>query len=242
MPKQMLSWLEHPSEFPPTDHALQEPNGLLAASGAVDAEWLQQSYPKGIFPWYNPGEPVLWWSPNPRAVLFTDQFKLHRSLRKVMTRVDFDPEREIRMDSNFEAVMRACAAPRDGQPGTWITEDIIQAYLELHRRGLAHSIEHWHQNQLVGGLYCVSIGHMVFGESMFSTQTDASKVAFGYFVAWLKSQNVRIIDCQQATRHLMSFGACSISRLEFETIMHEELLKPGLDWRTQVLSWTYDKT
>lgn len=242
MPGQTLSWLEHPSEFPPTTQALVEPNGLLAGSGTVNAEWLKCSYQKGVFPWYNPGEPVLWWSPNPRAVLFTDEFKLHRSLRKVMSRVEFDCDREIRMNYDFESVMRACAAPRADQAGTWITEDIIQAYCQLHQEGLAHSIEHWHQGQLVGGLYCVSIGRMVFGESMFSTQTDASKVAFGYFVTWLKGQNVRIIDCQQATRHLMSFGARTISRHEFESILNEESQKPGLDWQTQVVSWTYDKT
>lgn len=242
MPGQSLSWLEHPSEFPATHHALIEPNGLLAASGTVDAEWLKNSYQRGIFPWYNPGEPVLWWSPNPRAVLFTDEFRLHRSLRKVMTRVEFDCNREIRMNSDFESVMRACAAPRADQAGTWITEDIIQAYCQLHREGLAHSIEHRHEGKLIGGLYCVAIGRMVFGESMFSTQTDASKVAFAYFVTWLKSQNVRIIDCQQATRHLMSFGARTISRPEFESILNEELHKPRLDWQTQVLSWTYDKT
>lgn len=242
MSRTTIPWIDSPADFPPTDEALQYPPGLLAASHEINADWLQASYAKGIFPWYSNNEPVLWWSTSPRAVLFTAEFKLHRSLAKAARKTAHDPERAIRLNTAFEQVMRACAAPRAGQDGTWITDEIIAAYVALHRRGLAHSVEHWHGNILVGGLYCVAMGKMVYGESMFSTQTDASKVAFAHFVYWLKSQNVHIIDCQQATGHLMSMGARTVSRKVFETEMANSIVQPTLNWEPRELTWTYDQT
>jgi leucyl/phenylalanyl-tRNA---protein transferase len=238
-----LPWLDSPTQFPPTQQALLTPAGLLAASDHLNADWLMASYPKGIFPWYSADEPVLWWSTNPRTVLHVEQFKLHRSLRKTLAHIAHDSTHEIRMNNDFEQTMRACAnEPRTGQQGTWITEDIIDAYCTLHHRGFAHSIEHWHNQTLIGGLYCVSFGAMVYGESMFSRQTDASKVAFAYFIHWLKTQNVRIIDCQQATPHLLSLGATTLPRSLFEQEMADALSKAPLPWKTCTLAWTHDKT
>ncbi|MCQ8896085.1 leucyl/phenylalanyl-tRNA--protein transferase [Limnobacter humi] len=238
-----LPWLDSPKDFPTTGQALLEPAGLLAASDHLTVDWLLQSYPRGIFPWYSPGEPVLWWSTNPRAVLYVEEFKLHRSLLKAIRKQAADPSREIRLNHAFEATIRACAGhPRAGQQGTWITEHIIQAYLDLHRLGHAHSIEHWHNGALVGGLYCVAFGRMVFGESMFARETDASKVAFAYFVSWLKRQNVRIIDCQQATHHLLSLGARLLERKVFEEEMAHSISMSALNWEPCTLAWTNDPT
>jgi leucyl/phenylalanyl-tRNA---protein transferase len=242
MSKPTIPWLDSHSEFPDTSEALQYPPGLLAASLEINADWLEASYARGIFPWYSQGEPVLWWSTSPRAVLYTDEFKLHRSLAKTLRKTAKSPGHSIRLNTAFEAVMRACAAPRAGQEGTWITDELIAAYVELHRRGIAHSVEHWQQGELIGGLYCVALGKMVYGESMFSTQTDASKVAFAHFVYWLKSQNVHIIDCQQATGHLMSMGARTVSRKVFETEMANSIVQPTLNWEPRELTWTYDQT
>ena len=239
---QTIAWIDTAADFPNTSQALTAPNGLLAASTEINAQWLMSSYSKGIFPWYSRGEPVLWWTPSPRAVLYTKQFKLHRSLRKVIQKQANDPAHQLCLNTDFEGVMRNCAQQRQGQEGTWITEEIIQAYCELHQLGFAHSIEHWQNNQLIGGLYCVAIGHMVYGESMFSRQTDASKVAFACFVSWLKAQNVHMIDCQQATRHLMSLGACTVSRLVFETEMTDAMTQPPLNWESQQLIWKNDYT
>ena len=237
-----IPWLDSPADFPGTEQALEHPPGLLAASLEINADWLQASYSRGIFPWYSQGEPVLWWSTSPRAVLYTDEFKLHRSLAKTVKRLSKNPDSKILLNTSFEAVMRACASPRRGQDGTWITEEVIAAYQDLHRRGFAHSVEHWHEEKLVGGLYCVAIGKMVYGESMFSTQTDASKVALAHFVYWLKGQNVHIIDCQQATGHLMSVGARTISRKAFEVEMASAKAQPALNWEPHELVWTYDQT
>lgn len=242
MTKTTIPWLDSPDEFPSTALALEYPPGLLAASMEINADWLEASYARGIFPWYSQGEPVLWWSTSPRAVLYTTEFKLHRSLAKAIRKMHGTPGSAIRLNTAFERVMRACAAPRPGQDGTWITEEVISAYTTLHQRGLAHSIEHWQGNQLIGGLYCVALGKMVYGESMFATQTDASKVAFAHFVYWLKSQNVHIIDCQQATGHLMSMGARTVSRKVFETEMANSIVQPTLNWEPRELKWTYDQT
>lgn len=235
-----ISWIQSPAEFPDTRLALTQPNGLLAASETLDSDWLLASYQRGVFPWYNQGEPVLWWSPSPRAVLFTNEFKLSRSLRKTLRKVQSDPTRQITLNHDFEDVIRACAEPRRDEAGTWITEEIIQAYCHLHQRGHAHSVEHWHNNELVGGLYCVSLGRMVYGESMFSRQTDASKTAFACFVAWLIEQNVHIIDCQQATRHLLSMGAREIERQQFETALVQAAKQPPLTWAPRQLEWKHD--
>ncbi|MCR2747035.1 leucyl/phenylalanyl-tRNA--protein transferase [Limnobacter parvus] len=242
MSKTTIPWLDSPKDFPDTSEALEYPSGLLAASQEINADWLQSSYAKGIFPWYSQGEPVLWWSTSPRAVLYTTEFKLRRSLLKAVRKMRNNRDNRIQINTAFEAVMRACAAPRQGQEGTWITEEVIAAYVELHRRGFAHSVEHWQGDQLVGGLYCVALGKMIYGESMFSTQTDASKVAFAHFVYWLKSQNVHIIDCQQATGHLMSMGARTVNRKVFETEMANSIVQPTLNWEPRELIWTYDQT
>ncbi|WP_394672378.1 leucyl/phenylalanyl-tRNA--protein transferase [Limnobacter sp.] len=242
MTKTTIPWLDSPSEFPGTSQALDYPPGLLAASMEINADWLEASYARGIFPWYSQGEPVLWWSTSPRAVLYTAEFKLHRSLAKAIRKMQGTPGSAIRLNTAFTAVMQACAAPRPGQDGTWITDEVIAAYTVLHQRGLAHSVEYWEGDQLVGGLYCVALGKMVYGESMFATKTDASKVAFAHFVYWLKSQNVHIIDCQQATGHLISMGARTVSRKVFETEMVNSIVQPTLNWEPRELKWTYDQT
>lgn len=211
----MIAWLEAGAPFPAPGAALDFPNGLLAASAAVDTDLLLQAYPRGIFPWYAEGDPVLWWCPDPRLVLHTAELRVSRSLRKTLRAVARSDAWELRLDRDFEAVMRACAAPRRGQEGTWISEDIVAAYGGLARRDLAHSVEVLHQGRLVGGLYGVSLGRMFFGESMFSQARDASKIALAALVALLSQEQVPVIDCQQRTAHLVSLGAREVARRDF---------------------------
>lgn len=240
--QQVIPWLESPRDFPPVHEALKAPAGLLAASLEINADWLLASYERGIFPWYSRGEPVLWWCTAPRAVLYVKQFKLHRSLRKTLRKVSTDPAYKVLLNHDFRAVMRACAEPRPGQDGTWITHEIIDAYCELHRRGFAHSIGLYRGEHLIGGLYCVALGGMVYGESMFSRQADASKLAFAHFVTWLDSQNVRIIDCQQATEHLISLGATVLPLDHFLDEMTSAQKQPVIDWAPKELIWMNDQT
>ena len=208
----VIPWLRSDREFPPIDTALDDPNGLLAAGGDMSADRLLAAYRKGIFPWYSEGQPVLWWSPDPRMVLFIKEFIVSRSLRKAVRQGRF----EVRVDSAFGAVIELCSStPRPGQGGTWITPAVIDAYRALHVRGHAHSVETWREGKLVGGLYGVSIGRMFFGESMFALETDASKVALVHLVAILRRAGVPLIDCQQETAHLANFGARPISRRAF---------------------------
>jgi leucyl/phenylalanyl-tRNA--protein transferase len=208
----MLPWIAVGSTFPALETALDDPNGLLAAGDDLSPERLLDAYRHGIFPWYADGQPVLWWSPDPRMVLMIEAFRLRRSLAKVIRNGGF----EIRVDSAFVAVMRRCAeVPRPGQDGTWITADIVAAYSALHQRGSAHSVEVWRDDRLVGGLYGVCIGQMFFGESMFSLERDASKVALAHLVAMLRARGYPMIDCQQETVHLASFGARPIPRAAF---------------------------
>jgi leucyl/phenylalanyl-tRNA--protein transferase len=207
----VVPWLRSGSPFPPLDAALDDPNGLLAAGGDLSPERLLAAYRNGIFPWYNEAQPILWWSPDPRMVLFVSDFKLPRSLRRVVRQRRF----EIRADSAFREVMEGCAEPRQGQSGTWITPAVIEAYVALHRQGHAHSLEAWREGKLVGGLYGVTIGRMFFGESMFARETDASKVALVKLVALLGTLGMPLIDCQQETEHLAWFGARPIARREF---------------------------
>lgn len=207
----MIPWLDASTDFPPADRALREPNGLLAAGGDLSIPRLLNAYRHGIFPWFNPGEPILWWSPDPRMVLVPNEFKVSHSLRKTLGRKIF----EVRFDTAFETVMRACAAPRDGQAGSWIHEDMIAAYCALHELGYAHSVESWHNNQLVGGLYGVAIGRMFYGESMFSRVSDASKVALAHLALQLGRWHFGLIDCQMNTPHLASLGAREIPRIDF---------------------------
>jgi len=207
----VVPWLRTSSLFPPIDAALDDPNGLLAAGGDLSPDRLIDAYRHGIFPWYNGGQPILWWSPNPRMVLFVDEFKLPRSLRKVVRQRRF----EIRVDTAFRRVMMGCSEPRAGQSGTWITPQVVEAYTALHKLGYAHSIEAWRDGKLVGGLYGVAIGRMFYGESMFARESDASKVALVKLVAMLKRLDMPLIDCQQETEHLARFGGRPISRRVF---------------------------
>jgi leucyl/phenylalanyl-tRNA--protein transferase len=198
--------------FPPLAAALDEPNGLLAASRDLSPRRLLDAYRRGIFPWYSGDQPVLWWSPDPRMVLFLDEFRVARSLRKRLKR----QAPEIRFDTSFREVIEACAnVLRPGQFGTWITPAIVDAYTVLHERGHAHSVEAWRDGVLVGGLYGVAIGRMFFGESMFAREPDASKVALVHLVGILRTLNFPLIDCQQETVHLASFGARPIPRVQF---------------------------
>ena len=203
--------LLHNISFPAVTQALRSPNGLLAAGGDLSTARLLEAYRHGIFPWYSEGEPILWWSPDPRMVLFPDEFKVSHSLRKTLRNGHY----EVRFDSVFEQVMRACATPREGANGTWIHEEMIAAYCELHRLGYAHSVETWMDGELVGGLYGMSLGRMFYGESMFSRRSDASKIALAHLAAQLKRWNFGMIDCQMNTPHLASLGAREIPRKEF---------------------------
>ncbi|HEX2830677.1 MAG TPA: leucyl/phenylalanyl-tRNA--protein transferase [Burkholderiales bacterium] len=218
----MIPWLAPDQPFPPVQRALREPNGLLAAGGDLSLHRLLDAYRRGIFPWYSEGEPVLWWSPDPRMVLVPAEISISRSLRKRIRGGTF----EIRADTCFTKVMRACAEPRDGQSGTWITEDIVSAYSALHAAGLAHSIEAWHEGELVGGLYGVAIGRMFYGESMFTRATDASKVSLAHLARQLARWRFGMIDCQMQTAHLESMGARTISRRDFLAALSELINYP----------------
>ena len=200
-----------PEAFPPLEGFLDDPPGLVAAGGDLCAERLIAAYRRGIFPWYSPGQPILWWCPDPREVLLPQEFRRSRSLEKRERNAGF----EVRSDTVFEAVMQACAAPRHAQDGTWITPEMCEAYGELHRRGIAHSVETWRDGQLVGGLYGVQLGAVFFGESMFARQSDASKVALSALVRAALVGGTQLIDCQMRTRHLSSLGSRAFRRGEF---------------------------
>jgi leucyl/phenylalanyl-tRNA--protein transferase len=226
----MIPWLEAGQPFPPLRAALAQPNGLLAASRSLPVERLVEAYRQGIFPWYSSGEPVLWWSPDPRMVLFTDEFRVSRTFGKELRRAGRSDRIELRANSAFETVMRACAEPREDDTGTWITEEMITAYTRLHRRGLAVSIETWLDGLLVGGLYGVSLGRMFYGESMFARATGASKIALATLVQILLNEKVRVIDCQQNTRHLASLGAREIRRADFVSHLKNAVGAAPIDW------------
>lgn len=213
----MIPWLTGNAPFPPDERALRSPNGLLAAGGELSAPRLLEAYRHGIFPWFNPGDPILWWSPDPRMVLIPGEFKISRSLAKVLRNAAY----EVRCDTGFEQVMRNCAAPRGEQGGTWINEDMIAAYCALHGMGYAHSVETWIDGQLAGGLYGVSIGRMFYGESMFSHATNASKIALAHLAGQLERWQFGMIDCQMNTAHLASLGAREIPRSEFIAQLQE---------------------
>ncbi len=225
----MIPWLDIHDPFPPVSRALDEPNGLLAAGADLSVRRLTAAYRQGIFPWYSEGQPLLWWSPDPRMVLFPRELKLSRSLRKRLRRRDY----EVRVDGGFEAVMRACATPREDHAGTWITEDMIVAYAALHRHGLAHSVATWVGGELAGGLYGVALGRIFYGESMFTRATDASKIALAHLVRQLERWGFGMIDCQMKTAHLASFGAREIPRAEFMRKLEELVNYPSRqgEWR-----------
>ena len=231
----MIPVLRPADPFPPVSKALRSPNGLLCAGADLSPARLLDAYSKGIFPWYSEGEPILWWSPHPRMVLFPDELKVSRSLRKAVARGTF----ETRFDTAFAQVMRACAEPRDGQRGTWIVPEMVAAYTRLHELGFAHSVESWREGSLAGGLYGILLGCVFFGESMFSRETDASKVALVKLVARVKALGVQVIDCQQATRHLASLGAREIPRRDFTQRLAESIQYPptGCRWPATEDAW-----
>lgn len=213
LPTGFVLALDPESEFPPLDDALTEPNGLIAIGGELSSNRLLQAYRRGIFPWYNAGEPILWWSPNPRMVLFPDELNVSRSLSKILKKSLF----EIRVNTAFRDVISACSeVKRPQQSGTWINQDMINAYCELHTLGYAISVESWQDDQLVGGCYGIKINRMFYGESMFHRVSDASKVAFVHLVQYLQSHHVGMIDCQMKTPLLSAFGAREIPRAQFE--------------------------
>jgi len=226
----MIAWLAPDDPFPPVERSLAHPDGLLAASGHLDADMLVAAYEQGIFPWYSETDPVLWWSPDPRMVLYTDEFVARRSLVRRI-RAGLNAGRfEVRLDADFTATMRACAAPRPGQDGTWITVAMLAAYRELHRREQAHSVEVFSDGRRIGGLYGVSIGRMFFGESMFSIEADASKIALAALVQLLRLEKVPMLDCQQETSHLASLGARAIARAQFCSHVAAAVRRPPVDW------------
>lgn len=226
----MIPWLSDNLSFPSVTHALRTPNGLLAAGGDLSSARLLQAYRHGIFPWFNRDEPILWWSPDPRMVLIPEEFKISRSLSKILHRNLF----AVRFDTAFTLVMRACAAPRDGHQGTWIDEQMIEAYTALHQLGYAHSVESWLDGKLVGGLYGVGIGRMFYGESMFSQASDASKVALAHLARQLSRWRFGMIDCQMHTPHLASLGARAMPREEFIAKLQELVNYPP------VTRWQFD--
>jgi leucyl/phenylalanyl-tRNA--protein transferase len=226
----MLTWVDPDQRLPPPSRAMTDPNGLLAAGRDLSPRRLLEAYRQGIFPWYSAGQPVLWWSPDPRMVLFIDEFKLSRSLAKTLRRIRREGRWTVTLDRDFEPVMRSCAQPRPDQDGTWITPAIVAAYVGLHRAGHAHSIEVREEGELVGGLYGVSIGRMFFGESMFARRPDASKCALATLVWLLREHGFSVIDCQQATSHLASLGGREIPRDAFLDRVAHLSAQPSPDW------------
>ena len=227
----MIPWLNTDQPFPSVQQALRQPNGLLAAGADLSLPRLISAYRQGIFPWYSEGQPVLWWSPDPRMVLEPAEIIVSRSLRKRLRKRDF----EVRVDTCFLQVMRACAQPRPGQPGTWITDDMLDAYGRLHAAGYAHSVETWMDGTLSGGLYGVALGGVFFGESMFTHATDASKIALAHLARQLERWNFGMVDCQMATAHLASLGAREIPRKEFMRRLAELVNYPA-----RIGRWRFD--
>lgn len=236
-----LLWLDADSPFPPVDLAWSEDSdapGLLAAGGSLEVHRLREAYARGIFPWYSQGQPILWWSPDPRMVLRVEDFRLHRSFKKSLLRFIRNPDCEIRLDTAFASVIEKCArAPRRKQDGTWILPPMVRAYRDLHTQGLAHSVETWIDGQLVAGLYCVVIGQAVFGESMFSDCSDGSKIALAALVAMCAHQGIPQLDCQQNTGHLASLGARPVPRASFVAAVANSVQATAMDWRFSPDFW-----
>jgi leucyl/phenylalanyl-tRNA--protein transferase len=218
----VVPWLDADDPFPPVENALKSPNGLLAAGADLSPERLIDAYRHGIFPWFSDDDPLLWWSPDPRMVLFVDEFHASRSLRRVMRSGRF----RVTADTAFAAVMQGCADPRADDAGTWITAEMHEAYGRLAEQGFGHSVEVWEGAELVGGLYGVAVGRMFFGESMFSRRSDASKVALGALAGQLARWGFPLIDCQMSTAHLASLGAREVSRVEFLRHVHALVAAP----------------
>lgn len=231
-----IPWLNpYNLQFPAPEYALDDPNGLLAIGGDLSPERILAAYQQGIFPWFNPGDPILWWSPSPRTVIYPDQLHISKSLRKMLRKGIY----RVTFDNCFENVMRACAAPRTYADGTWISEEIIAGYTTLHRQGFAHSVEVWQENQLVGGLYGMALGRVFFGESMFSRADNASKFGFAHLVRQLRQWSVQLIDCQVANDHLFSLGAVEIPREEFQKMLVNFVNEPSVysqPWSTLTIN------
>lgn len=239
-----LPWLDPDFPvFPDTSQALNEPNGLLAAGGQLTKDWLIAAYQKGIFPWFNEGDPILWWTPSPRMVLYLSQLHISRTLRKALRKQDF----RVTINQSFESVISHCATPRPSdlkEPGTWITTNMTNAYIELHQLGYAHSVEVWRGDILIGGLYGIALGKVFFGESMFSQATNGSKIAISYLVEWLKQWQYGLIDCQVYNDHLSRLGAAEVDRDTFEQTINRHmgtinLAEPFLtseEWTSQDIS------
>ena len=203
--------------FPPVALALSEPDGLLAVGGCLSTQRIINAYSLGIFPWYSNEDPILWWSPDPRLVIFPDKLHISKSLQKTLRKQHF----QISFDTAFSEVIEACAAPRSQETGTWLTPEMQAAYIRLHKEGYAHSVEAWHDNQLVGGLYGIAVGQVFFGESMFHSKTDASKVAFVSLIQQLSNWGYQLIDCQVHTQHLVKLGAEEITRTHFSSLLQQ---------------------
>ncbi|MDE2148103.1 MAG: leucyl/phenylalanyl-tRNA--protein transferase [Burkholderiales bacterium] len=237
-PAGLTAWIDEQTPLPPATAALGPGSGaagLVAAGGGLAPRRLEEAYRGGLFPWYSPGQPVLWWSPDPRMVLPTAEFRLSRSLAKTIRRFRRTPGCALRVDSAFEQVIAACATqPREGQDGTWIVPAMVEAYTAWHRLGRVHSVETWVDGELAGGLYFVAIGRMCFGESMFARRTDASKIALAALVAACRAHGVGLIDCQQNTDHLASFGAREMPRAEFLARVAQATAAAG------AIDWSYD--
>jgi leucyl/phenylalanyl-tRNA--protein transferase len=242
-PNRALPWLEPGQAFPPVESAWSATDpapGLLAAGGVLDVPTLVAAYSRGIFPWYSAGQPILWWSTDPRMVLETAAFRLHRSLRKTINRLLVEGRLQVRFDQDFERVIRACAhTQRDGQNGTWILPAMVEAYVRLHQAGLAHSVETWIDGELAGGLYCINLGAMVYGESMFSRQSDASKIALAALIAFCRAHAMPLIDCQQNTAHPASLGGQLMPREEFCRHVRLALLHPAPSWKFMPVYWQH---
>jgi leucyl/phenylalanyl-tRNA---protein transferase len=219
----VIPWLRGDEPFPSVSKALKSPNGLLCAGGDLSPGRLVEAYRHGIFPWFSEGDPILWWSPDPRMVLFPEELRVSRSLRKSVAHGPY----ETRVDSAFRSVIEACAEPRDAHGGTWIVPEMVDAYTRLHALAFAHSVESWSGDTLAGGLYGVALGKVFFGESMFSRATDASKVALVRLAQRLREREFRVIDCQQATAHLASLGAREIPRKAFAELLQESIQYPS---------------
>jgi leucyl/phenylalanyl-tRNA--protein transferase len=238
-----LPWLLEDQDFPSTQAAWginSDAPGLLCAGDALDAIHLRTAYSRGIFPWFSGDQPVLWWSPDPRMVLHVDEFRISPSFKKTLRKFSKLSDCEVKFDSAFTQVIQACAnAERRGQRGTWIMPEMVKAYQELHKLGLAHSVETWVSGQLVGGLYCVALGRAVFGESMFHLRTDASKIALAALIGFCRQEKMPQIDCQQNTQHLASLGAREVPRKVFESRITLLIKQPSPDWRFSPIYWNH---
>ena len=240
--KNHIPWIDESDPLPPALSACKDEasgmKGLVAAGGGLSVQRLLEAYSQGMFPWYSEGQPILWWSPSPRMVLEVENFKLHRSLRKTLQKFAQLPSSHVTFDKAFDRVIAHCSEfKRQGQNGTWILQDMVRAYQALHRAGFAHSVETWIDGELVGGLYCVSIGKAIFGESMFALQTDASKIALSALVAFAKQNEIRWIDCQQNTRHLASLGAHEIAQADFLHAVNKAVTQTAPTWEFLPLYW-----